>query len=333
MKASRLFAQLSLVVIVALCVGFVATGPAAAKSPDNSQEGGNNKILVTNVPAGNAIMVVPAGGISGSILSETGGTIETFAHVGTPTEVFLWDPNRGQVLLGTVTAGSAWPDTVLDANSAKFPNQAMASPAIGGESQSSQMSLNQTQTGQSGINQGMSQQGSTLPSQGGIPQATNPVTGTGSLTGTSSIWGPGFINRGLASATQFSQDYTIQPGDNLGLIAKKFGTTVADLASVNNIALPVGFIRAGAVIKVPAQPMLNSQSNLSNQGTNMNQGTGGTDMNQGMNQGGTTPGGTTPGGSSGSGSSGSGSSDGSSGGSSSGGTDGSSGGSSSGSGG
>jgi LysM repeat protein len=44
--------------------------------------------------------------------------------------------------------------------------------------------------------------------------------------------------------------YTVQRGDTLGAIAKKFGTTVNALASANNIANP-SLIRVGQVLKIP----------------------------------------------------------------------------------
>lgn len=46
-------------------------------------------------------------------------------------------------------------------------------------------------------------------------------------------------------------DYTIQKGDNLGAIAKKYGTTVQDLAKANNIANP-NLIQAGAKLAIPS---------------------------------------------------------------------------------
>lgn len=45
-------------------------------------------------------------------------------------------------------------------------------------------------------------------------------------------------------------DYTIQPGDTLGALAQRFGTTVQALAQANGIANP-NMIRAGATLRVP----------------------------------------------------------------------------------
>lgn len=55
------------------------------------------------------------------------------------------------------------------------------------------------------------------------------------------------INGGAPTAT--SQYYTVQSGDTLGGIAAKFGTTVAALASLNNIS-NVNLIYAGQVLKI-----------------------------------------------------------------------------------
>jgi LysM repeat protein len=51
-------------------------------------------------------------------------------------------------------------------------------------------------------------------------------------------------------ATTGGRTYTIRPGDTLGAIAAKFGTTTRVLAQLNGIANP-GLIRAGEVLKLP----------------------------------------------------------------------------------
>ncbi|UCG26577.1 MAG: LysM peptidoglycan-binding domain-containing protein [Chloroflexota bacterium] len=45
--------------------------------------------------------------------------------------------------------------------------------------------------------------------------------------------------------------YVVQPGDTLGEIAQMFGTTVSELAALNNISNP-NLIYAGQVLQVPA---------------------------------------------------------------------------------
>lgn len=48
--------------------------------------------------------------------------------------------------------------------------------------------------------------------------------------------------------------YVVQPGDNLTVIAKKFGTTVNDLAAINGISHDrLDYIQAGQTLKVPGQ--------------------------------------------------------------------------------
>ena len=50
--------------------------------------------------------------------------------------------------------------------------------------------------------------------------------------------------------TAGARTYTIRPGDTLGAIAAKFGTTTRVLVQLNGIANP-GLIRAGEVLKLP----------------------------------------------------------------------------------
>ena len=44
--------------------------------------------------------------------------------------------------------------------------------------------------------------------------------------------------------------YTIQPGDNLSVLAHRFGTTVRILRELNNITDP-DLVRAGSTIMIP----------------------------------------------------------------------------------
>jgi LysM repeat protein len=52
------------------------------------------------------------------------------------------------------------------------------------------------------------------------------------------------------AATPRARAYTVRPGDNLSGIAARFGTTVAKIAALNNIANP-SLIHSGQVIKIP----------------------------------------------------------------------------------
>jgi stage VI sporulation protein D len=47
-----------------------------------------------------------------------------------------------------------------------------------------------------------------------------------------------------------SQTYTVQSGDTLSKIAKRFGVTVDAIVKANNIANP-NLIKAGQVLKIP----------------------------------------------------------------------------------
>jgi len=53
------------------------------------------------------------------------------------------------------------------------------------------------------------------------------------------------------AAVAGSGTYTVRPGDTLGAISKRFGTTVGELAAVNGIADPRK-LRVGQVLKLPA---------------------------------------------------------------------------------
>ncbi|MCL5964954.1 MAG: LysM peptidoglycan-binding domain-containing protein, partial [Deinococcus sp.] len=53
---------------------------------------------------------------------------------------------------------------------------------------------------------------------------------------------------GLAKA---QESYTVQPGDTLFSIARRYGTTLAQLAEINGIADP-SKITAGQVLRLPA---------------------------------------------------------------------------------
>ncbi len=76
----------------------------------------------------------------------------------------------------------------------------------------------------------------TIPVAVAIPQETG--SGSGSQKGSGS------------SATMPQKTYTVKSGDTLSLIAIKFGKTVAEIASLNNLANP-NQIKSGQVLKIP----------------------------------------------------------------------------------
>ncbi|WP_158256583.1 LysM peptidoglycan-binding domain-containing protein [Staphylococcus xylosus] len=60
--------------------------------------------------------------------------------------------------------------------------------------------------------------------------------------------------------SEISTNYTIQYGDSLATIAYKFGTTVSELQSLNNISNP-DYIYEGQTIQVSGSSSAISQSN------------------------------------------------------------------------
>lgn len=110
------FATLSVLVAFALITSLAVVRTAFA-DPDNSKEGGDNKILVTNVPMGDAIQVLPLGaniGGKGNI-PDANGIATAYAPLGKLSQVLLWNQQRGYVLLATVSPSTTWPDTVISA--------------------------------------------------------------------------------------------------------------------------------------------------------------------------------------------------------------------------
>lgn len=60
------------------------------------------------------------------------------------------------------------------------------------------------------------------------------------------------IATGASEAEDGSKLYTVAPGDTLGAIARRFGTTVADLVARNGLSGPGAMIREGKQLKLPA---------------------------------------------------------------------------------
>jgi murein DD-endopeptidase MepM/ murein hydrolase activator NlpD len=60
------------------------------------------------------------------------------------------------------------------------------------------------------------------------------------------------IATGASEAEDGSKLYTVAPGDTLGAIARRFGTSVADLVERNGLSGPNALIREGKQLKLPA---------------------------------------------------------------------------------
>jgi LysM repeat protein len=52
------------------------------------------------------------------------------------------------------------------------------------------------------------------------------------------------------SATPRPKTYKVRSGDTMSAIAARFGTTIAEIAALNNIANP-SLIRVGQVLRIP----------------------------------------------------------------------------------
>jgi hypothetical protein len=117
----------SLLVVLALSVASV---PATAEEKEiEGASGGNNKVIVINVPPNTSVMefvndnkqVYPSDQPSGQLAARydkaPGGVVETFVPVGHTTGVYLWDETNGYRLIGIVRPATTWPDTILNAAS------------------------------------------------------------------------------------------------------------------------------------------------------------------------------------------------------------------------
>jgi len=65
----------------------------------------------------------------------------------------------------------------------------------------------------------------------------------------------------IATTTTYPEFYTIQPGETLGVIALKFGTTVEVLVEINGIRNR-NDVQAGQKLKLPPNPALTTTSGL-----------------------------------------------------------------------
>jgi hypothetical protein len=110
------FAALSLFIALTLLTSLTVVHVAWAK-PDKDQEGGDNKILVTGVPMGDAVQVLPMGATMGGKgnIPDNNGIATAYAPLNKVSQVYLWDQTRGYILIATVMPVSTWPDTVVSA--------------------------------------------------------------------------------------------------------------------------------------------------------------------------------------------------------------------------
>ena len=142
MKNTKLFAAISLVVLLAVFAPFVNPAVTFAHGPNNSQLPSNvEKIIVTNLAPGQVVSTNVGGSKGANVAAPGGGWIETFAPIGQTTLVYLWDPNKGQTFLGAVTPTADEPDIILNAQnipliaqnapSSGFMSNGLASPLSG----------------------------------------------------------------------------------------------------------------------------------------------------------------------------------------------------------
>ena len=70
----------------------------------------------------------------------------------------------------------------------------------------------------------------------------------------------------LATTTTYPEVYEVQPGETLGKIAFKFGTTIEILVDINNIR-DRNDVQAGQKLKLPPNPALTSTTTIATTGT------------------------------------------------------------------
>lgn len=82
----------------------------------------------------------------------------------------------------------------------------------------------------------------TTPSVASAPQTNNTITNTNTNTTTFANVPPSNVTTNITPATPFditnAPRYTVRRGDTLSALARRFGTTVGNLARINNIANP-----------------------------------------------------------------------------------------------
>jgi hypothetical protein len=208
------------VVALALLAGPVLTHPALAKEPDRS----DNKVLVSGVPQGWAIQVAQPGSDfprGPGNLPDNSGLVMAYAPLGRPSQIFLWEKaTNAYFLIATIAPMSTWPDTALSVPvqyaQGGFPYRGLAAPV--------------------------------QPSPGYV----TPYIPTGPA-GSPSLAQPGYVTPYAPANPSFAQpgqQYVVQRGDTLGNIARRFGTTVGALATLNNIQNP-NLIVTGQVLTLP----------------------------------------------------------------------------------
>jgi hypothetical protein len=111
------FATLSLLVAFALITSLAVVRTTFADNDKSNQQGGDNKVIVTNVPMGDSVQVIPFGTAIGGRgnIPDNSGQATAYAPIGKISQVLLWDQKRGYVLLATVNPATTWPDTVVSA--------------------------------------------------------------------------------------------------------------------------------------------------------------------------------------------------------------------------
>ena len=85
---------------------------------------------------------------------------------------------------------------------------------------------------------------------GSNPYGNNPYSGSGYSTGNGGYNAPQAPAPTYGNSTGRGGSYTVQSGDNLYQIARRFGTTFQAIAGANNISDP-NSIRAGQVLVIP----------------------------------------------------------------------------------
>jgi LysM repeat protein len=244
---------LSMVMVFSLAVSlslFLIPGAARADSDSNtlkhSESGGNSKVIVTGLQAGESVFTyvgdfpalssvanaAPPGGFAARIDSPTGGQIETMIPVGKTTSVYAYNSaTNAYHLIGVVSPTTTWPDTILNAQQAIQLAFSPIGPLLGSAPAAMP-------------NQGLASPLSPAQPQSAAPQSSTPSQAPASSTG---------------DFSSFTQTYTVVAGDTLGALAQKFGTTTSNLAAANSISNP-SLIRVGQQLKVPASASMQPQA-------------------------------------------------------------------------
>jgi LysM repeat protein len=225
--------------------------PAVARADNDktnpSESGGNSKVIVVGLQPGESVYTyvgefpmvsavtnaAPPGNFASKIDSPTGGQIETMVPVGKTTSVYVANSaTNAYRLIGVVSPGSTWPDTILNAQQTIQLAFTPAGPQVGNAPIIS--------------NRGLASPMTPAQPQSAAPQSSMPSSPASSST---------------SDFSNFTQSYTVIAGDTLSALAKKFGATTSDLAAANSISDP-NLIRVGQQLKVPASSMQPQQPSM-----------------------------------------------------------------------